>query len=81
LIYLDISIKFTADADITVTREGSKLGNISILNTALQDVVYASDGNYSYFIQTEPDAIIPDTGPPPPAYNAAWLGDENGCEF
>ena len=66
----------TAGGDVvTTTIDGNKLGNISVTNTALKGVVYTSDGNYQYFLNTYPDSKAQT-----PAWNAAWLGDSNGCE-
>lgn len=65
----------TADGVTTTISDGSRLGNVSISSTALEDVVYASDGNYQYFLQT-----FPSGGTPTPVWDAAWLGDPNGCE-
>ena len=66
----------TATADGTITPiAGDNLANVSVTSTALNGIVYASDGNYQYFLNA-----YPGDGPQPPKWNAAWLGDSNGCK-
>lgn len=57
--------------DATTTQVSNKaLGNISIASTNLKHVVFASDRNYDYFLDTYPSGD---------GWNAAWMGDQYGC--
>lgn len=69
----------TASADAAKTDIGTQeLGNVSLASLNLRHVVFASDGNYEYFLQTFPPAV---DGSQIAAWNAAWMGDRYGCPY
>lgn len=67
-------LSLTAPADSITTPVGTQqLGNLSLSSGKIDGAVFASDGNYPYFLQTFPDNSAG-------KWNAAWMGDGGGCE-
>ncbi|EMD00390.1 hypothetical protein BAUCODRAFT_28742 [Baudoinia panamericana UAMH 10762] len=66
-----LSVTETTDANVTDVG-GSKLANVSLASGSIPGVVYASELNYDYFLETYPESIAGQQ------WNAAWAGDSGG---